>query len=345
MSKSVFISHAVKDSKIAEQLVELLEGGVGVPEEEIFCSSLDGYGIPTGKNFVTHIKGQIQKPEVVILLLTPSYFSSNFCLSELGASWAMSHDTFPILVPPLKYEDVKDVLLGTQLAKIEDDIKYNELRDCLLSKVECDKKSNTKWDTKRKSYLSSLKPLLKKISLPEIISTEEHAKLGGELEECQEELLKYEDETQKLKHHIKELESLKDAEQIKAIKKKHSSRSIAEEFEELVDSITEVSGVLPKEVFKFVLCEYYSQPYSINHYEYGDEFSEAARYKYISLEDGEAVNWANKKMKKLENLLQKLHEMVEESDDIEDLESYHEDEYDLSVEPDNQGFWETHYKI
>src|SRR5690606_32307138 len=127
--------------------------------------------------------------------------------------------------------------------KIEDDIKYNELRDCLISKVECDKKSNTKWDTKRKSYLSSLKPLLKKISLPETISTEEHAKLKGELEECQQELLKYENETQNFKHHIKELESLKDVEQIKAIKKKHSSSSIAEEFENLVDSISDFSKV------------------------------------------------------------------------------------------------------
>lgn len=146
MKKSIFISHAEKDVKLIKELVDLLENGIGVPEEEIFCTSLPGYGIPTGSNFVTYIKEQIQNPKYVIIVITKNYFASKFCLSELGAAWALSHKIFPIIVDPIEYSDVKDVLLGTHLAKIGDDIKYNEIRDDLLRDIECHKKSNTKWD-------------------------------------------------------------------------------------------------------------------------------------------------------------------------------------------------------
>ena len=45
LSKSVFVSHATKDKELVAAIVDLIEDGIGVPESEIFCSSLDGYGI------------------------------------------------------------------------------------------------------------------------------------------------------------------------------------------------------------------------------------------------------------------------------------------------------------
>jgi hypothetical protein len=76
LSKSIFISHAVKDKTLVEEIVELIEEGIGVPETEIFCSSLQGYGIPAGQNFVTFIKDQLIEPKIVVLILTPAYFES-----------------------------------------------------------------------------------------------------------------------------------------------------------------------------------------------------------------------------------------------------------------------------
>ena len=90
MSKPVFVSHATIDRDLVAAIVDLIEDGIGVPESEIFCSSLDGYGIPTGENFINHVKAEIQEPKVVILVLTPSYFKSNFCLCEMGAAWVCS---------------------------------------------------------------------------------------------------------------------------------------------------------------------------------------------------------------------------------------------------------------
>jgi hypothetical protein len=209
MSKSVFLSHAVKDKAIAAELVTLIEEGIGVPEAEIFCSSLDGYSIPNGKNFVTYIKEQITAPKVVVLLLTPAYFESKFCLSELGAAWIMSHDIFPILVPPLHYSDVKDVLLGTQVAKIDDDIKYNQLRDRLAEVVTLNATSSTKWDTKRRAFLKNIAPLVADIAGPSMASTKMLKELQAKLAEAQVSLEANEQEITTLKIQLANAERLK----------------------------------------------------------------------------------------------------------------------------------------
>lgn len=95
MSKSIFVSHATKDASLAAAVVDLIEDGTGVPEGEIFCSSLPGYGIPAGKNFVGYMRDQMDAPKVVVLLLTKNYFNSHFCLSELGAAWVRGASNIP----------------------------------------------------------------------------------------------------------------------------------------------------------------------------------------------------------------------------------------------------------
>ncbi len=111
-SKIIFISHAAANKDIADKLVDLLGMGIGISDSEIFCSSLEGLGVPSGTNFVEFIRQQIKEPKVVILLLTVDYFSSQFCLCELGAAWVLSHNIIPLLVKPLEFRDMKAVLVG-----------------------------------------------------------------------------------------------------------------------------------------------------------------------------------------------------------------------------------------
>ena len=343
MSKSVFISHAAKDKKLVAAIVDLLEGGIGVPEKEIFCSSLTGYGIPTGENFVTYIKTQIQKPKCVILLITPSYLGSNFCLAELGAAWAMSHKIFPILVEPIGYSDVKDVLLGTQVAKIDDEIKYNELRDYLLDELACEEKSNTKWDTTRKVFLEKIPKLVADMSPPEIVSIEEHEALKERLEEQLTELTNYQREIDAKNDYITKLKAAKDKEEVQDLE---ASVELADDFDaldEITNSISKYKSHLSSEVLKFILCEHYNQPYEIDWYNDKQKFSDAARSNFIEVEDGEAVNWDNHRMKTLAKLLKKIDHFEDDKDD--GFAQAHFDKYGVPFEPSNQEFWGLHYEI
>jgi hypothetical protein len=342
LSKSIFISHAVKDKALVKEIVDLIEDGMGVPEEEIFCSSLDGYGIPSGKNFVTYIKEQLIEPKVVVLLLTPAYFESRFCLSELGAAWIKSHEIFPILVPPLRHSDVKDVLLGTQLAKVDDDIRYNDLLSILTARLSFKQKSQTKWDTKRRAFLKAIAPILEKVAGPSVVSADDLRKKENQLAEAEAELDALEVEIRKLKERLAATEALKDREEVAALGCKYGDADISEEFNSLTDDIAKFRSILKgKEVMKFVLCDYYSKPYRIKLPEDQEEFETAARFGFLNFDDREQVKWRQRQMTDLRNKLAELDSFVARH--VTELEE--SEGGDVPLEPSTQDFWEYHYEV
>lgn len=342
--KSVFVSHAVVDARIAEAIVGLLENGIGVPGDQIFCSSLEGYGIPTGENFVGYIKGQMENPDIVILLLTPNYFASKFCLCEMGAAWVKSHKIFPILVPPLTYDAVQGVIASTQVAKIDNDIKYNEIREYLAEKLELQKKNGAKWDTERRKFINSLPTLLAEMDLPEVVTPEEHQALKEQMHSAQIALSEYSDEVTALRDENKRLRKAKDsAEVAEIVRSTRKASAIEDQFETLLDEISEFKGVVKSApVMKFMLCDFYGQPFTPDLYHDSEDYEQAARRKLIDLEDSPSVNWKNSKMKEFQSKLNALENMLEEPD-ARELFKYHEDKYEFPLETDNEEFWDYHY--
>jgi hypothetical protein len=155
----IFISHAVKDEELVEEFVDLLDVGIGIEPSDIFCSSLPGMNIPTGEGFVDYIKSKVTNPELVILILTPVYLNSQFCNNEVGASWALNIAVYPLLVPPLGYGDVKGVLVGLQISKIDDKEKLNDLRDDLIEKFGLKSLRTSHWERRRDKFLGKLERL------------------------------------------------------------------------------------------------------------------------------------------------------------------------------------------
>jgi hypothetical protein len=342
VSKSVFVSHAVKDKELAHEIVSLMEEGMGVPEGEIFCSSLQGYGIPSGQNFVTYIKKQMLEPKMVILLLTPAYFESKFCVSELGAAWIKSHSIFPIIVPPLTYGDVKDVLLGTQVAKIDDDIKYNELRESLVSSIGFNPKTITKWDVKRRAFLKAIKPMVKRTPGPSLVSSEELKKKDEQINEARTELDALESENRELRAQLKETEALKDKAAVKSVSKKYGRADVSRQFDELVRDVKKFRWDLKgSEMFKYALADHYGKPYKINWYEDEEEFQLAVRHGLLDVEDGERILWSARPLKELSAKLGELETFVTEH--AKTLEKSFDD--DVPLDPGIQGFWEYHYEV
>lgn len=106
----IFISHAVADKELVDAFVDFLQTGCGVSHEDIFCSSLEGMTIPEGSSFVQFMEETLRGADFVIMIITPSYYESIFCVCELGATWILQHNNFPLLVPPLDWSDFKAVL-------------------------------------------------------------------------------------------------------------------------------------------------------------------------------------------------------------------------------------------
>ncbi|HYG35090.1 MAG TPA: toll/interleukin-1 receptor domain-containing protein [Clostridia bacterium] len=83
----VFISHSTADRDLAAALVDLLRDALSLRPEEIRCSSVDGYRLPSGVNINTQLRTEIERSRTFIALLTPSSVHSTYVLFELGARW------------------------------------------------------------------------------------------------------------------------------------------------------------------------------------------------------------------------------------------------------------------
>ncbi|CAI2400618.1 Uncharacterised protein [Serratia proteamaculans] len=340
MSKSVFISHATKDIDLVRAFVDLIETGIGVPDDEIFCSSLDEYGIPVGENFVSYMKNQMVEPKVVIMLMTPSYFDSNFCLCEMGAAWVKSHKMIPIIVPPSDFSDVKDVLLGIQVIKIDDKLKINSLRDDLISAVNFQPKSGTKWDIGRDVFFGKLQSILDKLSRPDMVSREEYNRLQESNNGMVEIIAENDKKIRELRSYINELKNLKDEDEVKALVNKYESDNDVDDFYDLLCEINKIRSCFPsRTIFKYVMCDYYGKPFG----EIDDAdkmyFDDAIRRNYLNNDNGIEVNESNKNVSLLIEKLIKLRH-YNQSDSV--IAQFN-DCQTVAFEFDNQDFWDEFY--
>ncbi len=230
MKKKIFISHAVKDKELADSLVDLLQTGMDINSKDIFCSSLEGLGIPSGSNFIEHIKVQLQSPEVVLALLSPNYYESQFCLCELGATWAMSHKLIPIIIPPASYKDLKGVLLPTQTIDITDLSKLTELQ-MQLCEVFGLNINQARWESKRNKFLKGLDSILENIEKPYSIPIEKFTELKDKYNQSLIALEESDDEIRRLNDQIIEIRKLKDKKEVKKIYEKYSDKTLLDERE------------------------------------------------------------------------------------------------------------------
>lgn len=169
--KRLFISHSSADKELAGALVNLIETGIGLSSDDIFCSSLEGLGVNSGLDFVSDIKAEIQKPEAVLLLVSSNYLSSRFCMFELGAAWAMSHNILPILVPPVTYSDLPSVMSHIQSDIVDTKGHLNRFASQLLEYMKI-KPRLERWETERDLFLKRLPEITEKTTNQTVIPSE-----------------------------------------------------------------------------------------------------------------------------------------------------------------------------
>lgn len=156
----VFVSHASRDIKLAESLIQLFEGGIGLSPTQIFCSSFDEQGIPGGSDWHKTIKDELRQAKVIVSLVSMNYYSSVYSLCEFGAAWISDKQIIPLLVPPLDYGNLKGPLLTYQALSIADSVKLDTIFD-QLSKYVRQRPDAVRWNRKKQAFLAELSSILK----------------------------------------------------------------------------------------------------------------------------------------------------------------------------------------
>ena len=100
-ARQIFISHSSNDKKLVEAFVEkILRLGIGIPADNIFCTSIETMGIKNGEDMRSHIRQNILGCDLALLMISCSYIKSSICLNEIGAIWGSPVPNVNVFVCP-----------------------------------------------------------------------------------------------------------------------------------------------------------------------------------------------------------------------------------------------------
>lgn len=291
--RKVFISHATSDKPIADLVEQLIETGIGIPHNEVFCTSLEGHGIPEGTpEFKEHIRKQLDGCDTVIALISENYYASPFCMCELGAVWILAKNFFPILISPITFKDLRGALHGTQCRELEHPATPSALYDH-LSKLAPTPVPVARWDIKKDIFIKSVHSVAAKLPKPKTVSAEEHARIKIQSNEFRELSIQLQEEINTLKLQIAELSKAKDASAVAEIQRKYSTEW--DEFEELrmacEKAIAKCSRVVREALYYWARNE----PFAPNYQDWGDTIQLALENDELTRDpNAEYCLWPNR---------------------------------------------------
>ena len=89
---------------MADILVDFLIA-VGIPRNEIFCSSLPGNNVK--ENITTEIRESLDSSNIYFCILSSSYYQSAYCQNEAGIIWYKQAATIIIGLPEITIDNMQ----------------------------------------------------------------------------------------------------------------------------------------------------------------------------------------------------------------------------------------------
>ena len=102
----IFVSHREAEREVAEHLVEFILAALDIKNDDLRCTSVEGFQLPFGFSIAEKLKADLNRADVVFAIITPMSLKSQWVLFELGASWALGKLVVPVLAPGLKPSDL-----------------------------------------------------------------------------------------------------------------------------------------------------------------------------------------------------------------------------------------------
>nr|WP_237458521.1 toll/interleukin-1 receptor domain-containing protein [Pontibacillus yanchengensis] len=100
LKQKIFISHSSDDKEVCKAFVDFLER-LGIEEDQILYSSSSRHGIPAEMDIFNFLRGEIDGGITVYYMLSDNYYSSPYCLNEMGAAWVKQNDSKTFILPNL----------------------------------------------------------------------------------------------------------------------------------------------------------------------------------------------------------------------------------------------------
>lgn len=175
--KRIFISHASKDGELIGKFVDsIFLLGMGMDSEIIAYTSREDTGVPAGESIPQFIQDNIACADIVLLMISDNYKSSEVCLNEMGAAWALNKHIIQILLPNTSFDKLGWLCSLDKALKIDDADSIDGLCEVFADKLDIGIKPSA-WNRNKSAFLaycSTLSPsLLPTVIEPEVVEVTE----------------------------------------------------------------------------------------------------------------------------------------------------------------------------
>lgn len=157
----VFISHKTEDANYAKEIISMLVT-LGVKHNDIFCSSVPGYGIPLGKNIMDSLRDQFDCYKLfVIFIHSPRYYNSAISLNEMGAAWILRSRHCSFLTKDCSYDMLTGVINSDEIAfkAGQESTEYllHDFRKDIVEFFSLEPISDAVWDSTKMNFIDRVK--------------------------------------------------------------------------------------------------------------------------------------------------------------------------------------------
>lgn len=136
---------------------------IGFNKTNLFCSSIEGYGIDEGADIYETLRNKFMESKIyVVFVLSKNYYASPACLNEMGAAWVLQSEYSTIVVPGFDIPDIKGAINPRRIAIVLNDKKHirsslNKFRERLLDLFKLPSlDDDIVWENNRNSFIEAV---------------------------------------------------------------------------------------------------------------------------------------------------------------------------------------------
>lgn len=156
-AKKIFISHSSKDKDVMERFTDyILQLGIGLNPEDIFCTSIEDMGIKNGEDIRRHIRENVQSADFSFLMISKNYKESEICLNEMGAVWAANNRVRYYILPNVDFKDIGWLCDAYKADKLFDPVVLDAMAKELADFYGLPNKGVT-WSRQRQNFMDFLR--------------------------------------------------------------------------------------------------------------------------------------------------------------------------------------------
>ena len=215
----VFVSHAFHDQPVVDEFVDVVVRlGCGVSPDEIFYSSGEDTGVPSGSDLLSHVRTKVGEANLVVAVVSPAFQSRPVCVAELGAAWSRVDNLFPLAMPGMKRTDLEGVLEGMAVRYLDDGAALDEFHDRVRDDLGARVKGAT-WGRYKAKWLANVARLVAALPETKSISLAELDGLKRDLEGARAALIESEEQRVEALEQIEELSKTRPAETVRRVRR------------------------------------------------------------------------------------------------------------------------------